>query len=426
MRILVILRSAWRNDNNTGNTMTNFFSESDDEIFSISLRDQIPQNDIALENLAISEIQILKGIFRGEKTGVITKLEEYEKIDGNTVNINAEKKVYNIAKKLQSYLLYFLREGIWRSNKWKTGELDEYIERIKPDVIFMQTFNCVYPYKVLEYVKSKTRADVILLNADDNYTLRQVSVNPVYWLYRFYLRRYIKRAVESARVSYVISGVQKAEYEKLFNREFKILTKFDDFDEEPVLKSEYNSPLQLVFTGNLSSNRWKVLGKTAKALEKLNRQGVKAQLRIYSATALNKRMKKQLEIPNTSFFMGYVPAQEIAKVQSQADVLVHAEATDIKNRVIVHQSFSTKLVDYMKRARPILAVGHKRAASIVHLKENDAGIVVTDEKKIYEAVREIVENPALLDEYSKKGYECGRKFHNKAVLKKMLVDDIHK
>ena len=63
MRILVISRSAWRNDNSTGNTLTDFFSEMPDaEIFSLCMREQPPQNNIAKRNFFISEKQMIRKI----------------------------------------------------------------------------------------------------------------------------------------------------------------------------------------------------------------------------------------------------------------------------------------------------------------------------------------------------------------------------
>lgn len=68
-------------------------------------------------------------------------------------------------------------------------------------------------------------------------------------------------------------------------------------------------------------------------------------------------MEKELNIGESSILMGSVPATEIEEIQKNADILVHAEGLDLKSRLAVRQSFSTKIVDYLKMARPIFAVG---------------------------------------------------------------------
>ena len=65
MRVLVITRAPWRTDNNTGNTMTNFFSDMKDiEFYNLYFRDQLPQNDIAKRSFAISEGQLVKNLLK--------------------------------------------------------------------------------------------------------------------------------------------------------------------------------------------------------------------------------------------------------------------------------------------------------------------------------------------------------------------------
>ena len=64
MRVLVITRAPWRNDNNTGNTLTNFFGQAQDvEFWNLYFRDQSPQNDIATKSFSISEAQLLRTLW---------------------------------------------------------------------------------------------------------------------------------------------------------------------------------------------------------------------------------------------------------------------------------------------------------------------------------------------------------------------------
>ena len=79
----------------------------------------------------------------------------------------------------------------------------------------------------------------------------------------------MRKVVEKTDLLYVISDVQKTDYEKAFNRECKILTKGADFSTEAPVKKEYNQPLQMVYTGNIGMNRWKSLGAIASTLEKM-------------------------------------------------------------------------------------------------------------------------------------------------------------
>ena len=423
MRVLVISRSAWRNDNSTGNTLSDFFSEfRDAEFYSLCMRELPPQNRIAKRHFYISEGQMLKRL-QGKKVAVGAE-HTSESIRDNGVS-GSEKAMYDAAKKHPSMLLYAVRELLWDIGGWKNERLVRYINEIDPDVIFFPTFGCYYPHKVLQYLHTITDAKIALFHADDHYTMKQWSFSPIYWLYRLGLRKWMRRTARISEVHYCISDIQKEDYDKAFGCKCKVLTKFADFTEEPPTKGVHGSLLQFVYTGNINTNRWKSLGMLAKVLGRINQNGVKAQLRIYTATPVTEKMKKALDIDGTSFLMGRVSSEEVQRIQTEADVLVHAEATDLKNRLAVRQSFSTKIVDYMKKARPIVAVGSKKVASIKHLMDHNAAIVADNEQELYEQLALLLQNEQKLQEYAVQAYLCGRDCHDKKKQKAMLEQDLH-
>src|SRR5699024_2536900 len=126
---------------------------------------------------------------------------------------------------------------------------------------------------------------------------------------------HIKKIVEQSEYLYVISDIQKREYEKIFKKKCKVLTKGSDFSKEATIKTNFNTPLKLVYTGNIGNKRWKTLSIIAKQLQEINKKKVKAQLYIYSHTPINKKMSSQLNINESSFFMGGVPAEDVAEIQ---------------------------------------------------------------------------------------------------------------
>lgn len=418
MRVLAISRAPWRNDNSIGNTFTDFFKDIDDaEFYSLCMRDQPPQNNLAKRHFCISERQMIKHLLGKESTVGWENSPQ-------TVEDDNEKKMYDAAKKHPNTLLMLLREILWDIGGWKSESLRCYIEEINPDIIFFPVFGCYYPHKLLRYVHGLSGAKVILFHADDNYTLKQFSLSPLYWLYRFGLRKWVRRSAEIADLQYCISGVQKADYDRAFNCSCKVLAKYADFSCDPALKEDRSIPLQFVFTGNINVNRWKSLGMLAKVLKRINQNGIKAQLRIYTATPVTEKMKKALDLDGTSFLMGCVSAQEVQRIQAEADVLVHAEATDLKNRLTVRQSFSTKIVDYLKAARPIVAVGSKKVASIKHLMDHHAAIVADNEQELYEQLVLVIQDAQHLQEYALQAYMCGRSCHDQKQQKSMLEDDL--
>ena len=139
---------------------------------------------------------------------------------------------------------------------------------------------------------------------------------------------------------------------------------------------------------------------------------------------LTDEMNKALNKGESSIVMGSVPASEVEKIQKDADMLVHVESFHDENRYFIKHSFSTKLVDYFKMARPILAIGPSDVASISHLIKNDCAIYGENEEQLVQKLLEVIENCEKLNELSIKAYNCGRLNHSDYIMKNLIKNDL--
>lgn len=427
MKILVISSTPWSSNNSFGNTYSNLFKDIPGLTFaSIALNPVTEVDPIVSSCFSISEKDLVENMLHvTRKTGHEINLEilASRPISGSEAK-KLDLSVKSFARKKRWMLLFWARDFIWKFGRWNSPDLRHYLDTVQPDLIFQPIYFVPHPNVIAQYVKRYTDAPMIGYVSDDVYTLHRFSLSPLFWIDRLIKRRKVKETIQQCELLYVISQLQKQEYEKIFRVPCKILTKSLDFSCDPPVKSQYHSPLKLVFAGNIGTNRWKSLAMIADALEQINQSGVRAQLYIYTTTPLTTKMEKALQRGMSSFVMGAVPASEILKIQTDADILVHVEALDLKNRLVVRQSFSTKLVDYFKAARLIFAVGPRDVASIQHLIDNDAAVVASNQKEIYVKLKKIIETPQIIADYGKKAYECGRKHHNKEAMQSMLKEDL--
>ena len=421
MRILVLSNTAWDNQNSFGGSFSNIFSGIQGlQIANIYCRYGNPNNTVASEYFQITEKSLLRNLKSSSYPSGKRVL-----VDEAGMQLNAhEQATFDTARKKRWKIFFWLRDFIWLVGRWRSPQLQAFIDDFKPDLIFQPVYYSNYLLRIAQYLKAYTGVPMVGYISDDCYTLRQFNLSPLYWLDRLHKRKKVKKVIRQCELLYVISEIQKQDYEKAFGVPCKILTKSADFSGEPPVKTQYNSPLQLVFTGNIGTNRWKSLAIIAEALEQINQNGVRAQLRIYTATPLTAKMEKALKKGDSSFIMGSVPANEVPKIQEAADILVHVEALDLKNRLAVRQSFSTKLVDYFKAARPILAVGPREVASIDHLIRNDCALNGETVEEVRSALESVLENRGKLDELSKKAYACGKRNHNAELMHHMLQTDL--
>lgn len=417
MKILFVSASPIKKELSIGNTFLNLFENMDDvELASICTRAGTPDSKIS-RCFCITEKMIVNNVLKNTPVGM--------EIDINKTKLDSfDIKTVSVAKKYRLTAFFWIQDLIWSLGLWKSKNLENFINDYNPDVIFSVFSNSVYLNNLITHIKKISGKKLVLYAWDNNYSLKRFMLSPFRWIKLFIDRVSMRKLAKQADMFYVISDIQKKDYESAFNKECKVLTKSNDFSGLPSIKSNYGKPFKLVYTGNIGLNRWKSLSKIVNVLDRINFDGVKAQLYIYTGNKLDHKIYSALNREQTSFVMGSVAADKIVEIQRDADMLVHIEALDIKNRLDVRQSFSTKIVDYLATARPILAFGPKCVASIDHLIKNNCAIVSNNENDLFNKLYSVINDESKLDELSIKAFECGKRYHNKEDIDYMLRKDL--
>ena len=261
--------------------------------------------------------------------------------------------------------------------------------------------------------------------SDDEYSLRRLNLSPVFWVRRFWQRRWVIRALYESSFIYVISEIQQKCCKIDLSLDCKILTKSYNFDFCPSTKVGFHSvPLKLLYAGNLGTGRLESLEFIIDALSQINQNGIIATLSIFSSTFISKRKKKWFAFWPWCSFHSAIPNEELKSLQEEADIVIHVESLKKRDALLVQQSFSTKLVDFFYAAKCIFAIGRKDEASIAHLLQHDAAAVVEHPDECVNVLRRLLLNPKLREYYSQKAFECGKKYHNRKEMQQMLLSDL--
>ena len=420
MRVLFVSSSPLKREVGVGNTFLNIFDSFEDvEFASICTRNGNPEPPIS-KCFCITEKDILKNLLLKEPAG---KMVDVKQSNWQSL-LCRDGKVITFVKQTRWTIFFWMQNMVWKLGSWKSKELENFILDFRPDIIFTSLTNAVYLNNLILHVHEVSQAKLAVYVWDDYYSMKRFMLSPLRWIKHLIDRVYMRQVVQRADIFYVISHMQKMEYEKSLKIPCKILTKGADFIELPKPKVQYNDPIQIIFTGNIGLNRWKSLHMIADVLERINQDGIKAQLRIYTATPLTHKMKKALNREESSFLMGSIPSCAVPEIQRNADMLVHVEALDLGSRLRVRHSFSTKIVDYLKAARPILAVGPRNVASIDHLERNNCAIIADNKVELEQKLRSFLDSPEKMDKIIQNAYACGLKYHNKHDIQKMLQRDL--
>lgn len=431
MKILFITSSPIVNEKSVGNTFLNIFSGLEEmELASIYVKPGTPDMRIT-KALRIDEKMLIKNLI-DKNNPVGESVFPDGAPPASPSPVPDAQPTGHTPSGLTHFLLtkrwtvfFWIQNLIWSLGRWKSPQLKQFIKEYKPDVIFVTLAHLPFLNNMILHALNLSGAKLAVYAWDNNYSFKMMSLSPLKWIDRALNRRSMRRVIKKADLFYVISDIQKQDYERYFSKKCTVLTKGGVFEEKPDYTRDSSTPIQLVYTGNIALGRWRSLGKIAAALKAINTDGVKAQLRIYTATPMTKKMTQALDIPDSSFLMGSVPSSEIPGIQQKADILVHVEDFSLKNRLDVRQSFSTKLVDYFAMAKCIFAVGPKDVASIDCLLRNGCAVVACDGGEVAERLHMLVTQPQKIDEYAQKAWQCGKENYEMGAVEARLRRDLN-
>ena len=422
MRILVLSDTPWADSNSFGNSVSNIFEGIDNiEVANIACRPGRPTSYLVKRYYQLSERSLLKNLKnKAHPSGAELDLT----VQPEEAPADTNLKARSFGQKRRWQILFWARDMIWRLGRWNSPQLREFVDSFQPDIIFQPVYYSSYLNRIALFLKQYTGKPMLGYISDDCYTLRQFSLSPLYWIDRLLKRRYVKKTIEQCRILYVISDVQKREYEKLFTPPCKVLTKCAEFaDTNKPACRQPGSVLKMVYAGNVSRGRYEILAEIAGAVKTLESAGIQYQLDIYTLTPMTEKQKAVLSGEHIAVHPP-VSYAEIRKIQQDADILIHAEGFSLKERLAVHQSFSTKIVDYLETNRCVLAVGSDDCASIQYFMKNGCGAVATSKEKIAQLLRQLAEDKAQLQVYAEKAWQCGKTNHQKAQMQKMIWQDL--
>lgn len=421
MKLLIVSNYPWNKNNSFGKVFTDLFSGIEDfEILNIYCMGGNPNTEMKnIKYFQISMGQIAANL--KNRKNPVGKIILPENIDEKDEMSKTETKWMNVARKTHFRIFGWARRFVWWIGRWKNQNLIDVVKEFNADVMFTPIFKESYMNSVQQFVAKIQPVKMVGYYGDDNYSLKQFSLNPLFWFDRLTQRGKVKKTIKMCEYTYVVSEIGKECAEKYFKKKCVIMPNGNIFDNEPTYKTEYNKQRKLVYTGNLGNHRWEELLRIGRTIDEL---GGGATLDIYSASVLKKSILKKYEKCKAINFKGRVPFTEIPRIQEEADVLVHVESFRLKEWLAVRESFSTKIVGQMVACRPQLAVGNARCGSIDHLLRHDAAIVIKDKEQTHEILKRIISDDNYLDEYARKGFECGKKLHNRRDVQKMLKEDL--
>ena len=424
MKVLIISAEVWQDGTNGGNVLSNLFGETEFELAQIYCNPGEPRNELCRKYYQMTDSMVIRNFFRHKPIGKAFELEENGQKE-ETKPEKPNKKFYSFFRNHRLRIFQTAQMLLWNLSNWKNKGLDDFIKDFSPDIIFAPCYGNTFMLRLTRYVAKRTGKNVISYISDDSYTLKQFNLSLFYWINRFAVRRQLRKTFPCYSLVYTMTENQKRQCEKDFGANMKILQKSIAFGEIPE-KVSVGAPIRLVYAGGIYLNRWKTLAVVADAVKKLNADGIKFRLDIYTANELTKRMASRLNDGVHSFVHAAVSQEELKRIYHNSDIALHTESFDLKNRLAVRMSFSTKIVDCLSSGCAVMAICDEKQGGFIYLKENNAALCVKSKSEIYRTLESIANHQQIILEYSKNAKKCCLLHHDKTKNTNMIITDFER
>ena len=423
MKILILTVESW-NSKFGANTFSSIFQNlPNSEYANICIRDEIPDSNFCKRYFRISEPKVIRSVLlRNTNTGKeVFCNQSIDSVDKKDLSLKNE--LYNKNRHKRSYIKLMIRELLWKLGVWKTKELKNFLSEFAPDLVVYEMSGYLHFNRLCRFAVKYTNAKSIGYFWDDNFTYKQRKCTPGFLTFRFLQRKSLKKLTSSTDAFWAITDKTKREADNFFGINSTVLTKPIFFKKDETFKSyEANTPIQMLYTGNLLIGRWESICYVSQAIDRINKDGEKIHLDIYTSSYIPLEEKSKLS-PYVCVHEP-IPQGQVIELQKQADVLLFAEAIGSPQSKIARLSFSTKITDYLHSGKCIFAIGDSDTAPMEYLKSENAALCADCAEDVYVGLKTLTDNPDIIPEMAKKAYDCGKRNHSSDSIDKKVIETI--
>ena len=391
-RVLVLSHNSFSKTQNNGKTLESFFANWDkDCIAQLYLQPDDPDFDFCSNYYRMTDYEILNNVFFSGRVGQ-ELMKDYKEQETREFN-RSVKKLYDDRRNgnerggLNKYIheqfvakkpiFVASRDLFWSLGKWKNDKLISWILKFNPDVLFFQGSNSVFGYKIALWICEKFEIPLVLELTDD-YTYSMYRYSLIEKINKMRYLKFFRKAIQESMKVITISKYMEDEYKQRFGGNYTVMlnsVKESCFGDVP----NNCDSIRMLYAGNISINRWKVLCEIGKALQIINKEmHINSRLDIFTPTGTSRNIIENLIAIETINYCGSLSSEELLNEIENSNYLVHVESFDEKMKKITRLSVSTKIPEYLSSNRCIYAVGPSEIASIRYLADNGAAHITTN------------------------------------------------
>ncbi len=404
-KVLVFSHNCFSQTSNNGKTLSNiFFKFSSEELCQLYLSEnEVPDFSVCKNYFQITDKEILRSFFslKSNVGKVVTK------------EIFRHQKQGNLQKKIKptriNDLRTIIRNLLWKSARWNSDKLQEWIRDQNPSCIFFVGGNYTFSHQIARIISSESNIPLITYFTDD-YIINPIYKRIIEKIYKYYLIRSFKKTVLESKLVFCIGEMMAQAYTEYFNRKFEPIMNCVESSKIKNYNQVYSSNIiRISYFGGLHLKRSKSIISFSKCLKKINDidETLKIEVYVYTFSEVEKKMKDEFSKNNVQL-QKPVKGLDYEQAISESNLLLHVESDDPIVKSYTKLSVSTKLPEYFISYRPVIGFGPSDVASMKLISDNDLGIVVDSKlntKGDIEKLSELLHSANQREYFANKAYK---------------------
>ncbi len=417
MKVLIISHNPLTKQSNMGITFQSLFAAfSREELCQLYVYPTLPDEESCNSFYRITDKDALKSVLTRKTPGREITSDMIRPGHGAFENANDES-LYR-SRKNKSALRRIGRDLIWKLSGWYSRDLKRWLQKEKPDRIFVAPGVAKFIYDIALKISNKMKIPIVTYICDEYY-----FVNRPDSVFERLRLRLLQNKIEAlmANTSHLVAiskEIQQSYAEKFGVDSTVIMTGAGgSIANEPKVTE---CPDTISYFGNIRCNRFMSLVQIGKALEQYNKNnGSNCRLKIYSFEKDSEILGLFSDINCVELHQA-VTGDAFREVFSQSQLLLHTEAFDEKSVDSVKNSISTKIADSLASGIPLLAYGPEEVASMQHLKRNDSALTAFSREMLPELLEIAFNDSSACRQAAQRGLETARIYHDPVAVTKSL------
>ena len=417
MKVLIVSHNPLSDQSNMGRTLCSLFSGfRPEELCQLYIYPTVPNARYCGSYFRITDTDALRAVFSRKAPG------------GEFCRIAAGQGIYETAvdarfyrnRRNQSALRGLLRDAIWRRSGWHSRELQCWLEREKPEVVFIAPGGAKFLYDFALELGMVLQCPIVTYLCDEYYFVKAPK-SLLGRLRRRLLREKMEALMAATSHLVTISPELREPYVEKFGTPATVLMTGAAI--VPAAKSKVaDTRKEIAYFGNIRCNRYASLADIGRALDAINAEmGTRYQLKIYTAEQ-DQTILSALKKHRSVEICGFLSGDAFMQALHSAQILLHVEAFDGKNVERVKHSVSTKIADSLASGIPLLAYGPEHVASMAHLRRNGCAVMATSRQDLPEALLTALADPVTCRTVAEKGLQAAQTYHNREKVSQKLRD----